>query len=318
MREPGGEKLDSSLRSTWGRPVRMAALAALSIAMAMFSAAPAAFSEVTGEPSEFDLCPTSFAPLGGASLLCAHSETTGGQITIGSTSALIDNNPDTVDFGAFSTSGLGFVGPEVIVTPTNGEVFAGPAQVVPGGLIGITGVLGKLLSPLDPINGVTATVELAGPITPATVLDPTAVRYFFCATGAINSCFGSPSPSSAITVPIKIQLNNAVLGTNCFIGTNANPIVLNLVETPTSQPQLATGGPGGNTLIVTGAEVADNTFAVPGVTGCGTYGLFNSIINAKVGLPSPSGKNSVLIDEDAEVEEAEFVCEARGETAPCD
>jgi hypothetical protein len=184
-------------------------------------------------------------------------------------------------------------------------------------LIGITGVLGKVLSPLDPINGVTASVELAGPMTAATVLDPTAVRYFFCATGAIASCFGSPSPSSAISVPIKIQLNNAVLGTNCFAGTNANPIVLNLVETPTSQPQLSTGGPGGNALVVTGAEVADNTFAVPGVTGCGTGGLFNSIVNAKVGLPSPSGKNSVLIQQNAEVEDAQFVCAERGETAPC-
>jgi hypothetical protein len=42
----------------------------------------------------------------------------------------------------------------VIVTPTNGQIFGGPAQVVPGGLLGLTGVLAPLSQPLDPINQV--------------------------------------------------------------------------------------------------------------------------------------------------------------------
>ena len=45
---------------------------------------------------------------------------------------------------------------------------------------------------------------------------------------------------------------------NCYIGSDANPIVLNLAETPTNTPVTTTGGPGGNALINTGIEVADN------------------------------------------------------------
>ncbi len=263
----------------------------------------AAWAGVTGDPSEFSLCPLTVTPPGGASLLCAHSETTGGSLTIGSTTSSISNNPDTADFGGYSPSGLGFVGPEALVTPTNGLIFGGPAQEVPGGLLGITGL--PALSP----NDVTASIELAGPITPATVVDPTATNAFFCATGSLNSCFGSPSPSSVLTIPIKIHLNNALLGPNCYIGSNATPIVLNLEETPTSAPVNSTGGPGGNALIVTGVEVADTTFAAPGASGCAAIGLVNidEAIDLKVGLPSASGKNSVVIDESAEVIAAQFL-----------
>jgi hypothetical protein len=107
-----------------------------------------------GDPSEFNLCPINFTPPAGASLLCSHSETTGGTLTIGNSTVTISNNPDTVDLGAYNTSGLGLFGVAVIVTPTNGQIFGGPAQVVPGGLLGLTGVLAPLSQPLDPINQV--------------------------------------------------------------------------------------------------------------------------------------------------------------------
>jgi hypothetical protein len=123
-----------------------------------------------------------------------------------------------------------------------------------------------------------------------------------------------PNPSIALKVPVKIHLHNLVLGPNCYIGSNADPIVLNLQETPTSRP--VPSGNGGAT-IVTGVEVADDTFAVPGASGCGLFGTLDPILNLKVGLPSPSGKNAALIDEDAESEPAGFVCQARRETYPC-
>ena len=255
----------------------------------------AASASVTGDPSEFNLCPNNFTPPAGASLLCSHSETTGGTLTIGNSTVTISNNPDTVDLGAYSTSGLGLFGIEAIVTPTNGEVFGGPAQEVPGGLLGLTGIN-------NAINDVTSSIELAGPMTAATVVDPTETAAFFCGGGPLGSCQDGPSLFSVIRVPIKVHLNNPVLGASCYIGSNATPIVLNLVETPTSSPQLTTGGPGGNAIIVTGAEVADTTFAVPGANGCGLLGALDPVLNLKVGLPSPSGKNSALIDQNAEAE----------------
>ncbi len=88
------------------------------------------------------------------------------------------------------------------------------------------------------------------------------------------------------------------------------PIVLNLVETPTSTPQLTSGGPGGNALISTGVEVADNTFAVPGANGCGLLGALDVALDLKVGLPSASGKNSALIDQNGESSTAQFLLPA--------
>src|ERR1700722_5977666 len=212
-----------------------AVLTALVASMSLVLAATA-YAGVTGDPSEFSLCPINFTPPGGASLLCSHSETTGGTLTIGTSTVPISNNPDTVDLGAYSNSGLGLFGVEVIVTPTNGEVFGGPAQVVPGGLLGLTGMLAPLSQPLDPVNQVTSSLELAGPITPATVVDPTATSAFFCGAGPIGACLDGPSPFSVVTVPVKVHLHNLVLGPNCYIGSNANPIVLNLVETANSAP----------------------------------------------------------------------------------
>jgi hypothetical protein len=292
------ERAGSLMQSVLRRPWRLAALAAASV---WFAVAAVAWAGVTGDPSEFSLCPTSFTPPSGATLLCSHSETSGGEIAIGNSIVPINKNPDTVDFGAYSTN---FFGVEVIVTPTNGEIFGGPAQLVPGGLLGLTGSLAPLSRPLDPINEVTASIELAGPVTPATVVDPTSTQAFFCATGPLDDCLNGPSPSSVLTVPVKVHLRNAVLGPNCYIGSNGDPIVLNLEETPTSQPQL---GGEGNAIIITGMEVADTSFAAPGARGCGLGGSLDPVVDEEVELPSPSGRNSALIDEDGEVEAADLL-----------
>ncbi|MGC1400778.1 choice-of-anchor D domain-containing protein, partial [Candidatus Binatus sp.] len=138
----------------------------------------------------------------------------------------------------------------------------------------------------------------------ATVVDPTATAAFFCATGALGDCDDGPSAYSVVTVPIKVHLNNVTLGSNCYIGSDADPIVLNLQETTTSAPVL---GSAGNALLVTGVEVADNTFAVPVAYGCGPLGTLDAAIDLKVGLPSPSGKNSALIEENGETEVASFL-----------
>ena len=126
---------------TWLSTFANIALASVLAMLVSFALPATARAAVTGDPSEFSLCPINFTPPGGASLLCSHSETTGGQHTIGNSTVPISNNPDTVDLGAYSNSGLGLFGVEVIVTPTNGQVFGGPAQVVPGGLLGLSGLL---------------------------------------------------------------------------------------------------------------------------------------------------------------------------------
>jgi len=40
----------------------------------------------------------------------------------------------------------------------------------------------------------------------------------------------------------------------------------------------------------------DNAFSVPGATGCGIgLGLVNALVNAKLGLPSAAGNNTMIM-----------------------
>jgi hypothetical protein len=53
-------------------------------------------------------------------------------------------------------------------------------------------------------------------------------------------------------------------------------------------------------LAISGSTLTEDTFSVPAATGCGPGGVANAAINATLGLPSPSGNNHlVLNDNDA-------------------
>jgi hypothetical protein len=109
------------------------------------------------------------------------------------------------------------------------------------------------------------------------------------------------------TQRIKIKLINPLLGNNCYIGSNNNPIVVN--------PQLSVA-PGGQliqetdpnpakhpdtfVLDITKAIASDSTFTAPGLTGCGPGGLANvavdEAIDTSAGLPAASGVNSLTLN----------------------
>jgi hypothetical protein len=108
------------------------------------------------------------------------------------------------------------------------------------------------------------------------------------------------------TQRIKIKLINPLLGNNCYIGSNNNPIVVN------PQLSLAPGGqliqetdpnpakhPDTFVLDITKAIASDNTFTAPGITGCGPGGLANvpvdEAIDTSAGLPAASGVNSLSL-----------------------
>ncbi len=108
------------------------------------------------------------------------------------------------------------------------------------------------------------------------------------------------------TQRIKLQLINPLLGNNCYIGSNNNPIVVN------PQLSIAPGGqlivehdpnpakhPDTEVLDITKATAADSTFTAPGVTGCGPGGLGNvavdEALDTSAGVPSASGANSLAL-----------------------
>jgi hypothetical protein len=92
---------------------------------------------------------------------------------------------------------------------------------------------------------------------------------------------------------------NPLLGPNCYIGTDSDPITLNLT-TATSGALTGTLGTlvsnnNGETLQTIGTEVVDGTFSTPAATGCGTDGVWDSAIDTTGNLPSASGANEAIL-----------------------
>ncbi|GAA1253511.1 hypothetical protein GCM10009646_46530 [Streptomyces aureus] len=50
-------------------------------------------------------------------------------------------------------------------------------------------------------------------------------------------------------------------------------------------------------IALTGSTQGDSGFAVPGASGCGLLGLIDLAVNAKTGLPSAAGHNSVTLND---------------------
>jgi hypothetical protein len=85
-----------------------------------------------------------------------------------------------------------------------------------------------------------------------------------------------------VTVPIKIHIQNTLLGPHCHVDSDSEPVVLR-IESLTSFTSVAfediqAGGepsPEGGPLLRLGAlggTDGDRSFAVPGVSGCGFRG----------------------------------------------
>jgi len=171
-------------------------------------------------------------------------------------------------------------------------------QKVPGGVIGLTGL--TWLAELLGIEALTlyAATELAGK----------PVFHGF----------------EGLTLPIKVHLINGVLGNNCYVGSNSNPIVLNLTTGTTSPPppnkpisgHEATETTFDETLEIThlnNTKYVENSFSAPGASGCvlTLFGFIpisiNGLVNSQSGLPAAAGTNETVQIADTEVSEPRLV-----------
>lgn len=173
-------------------------------------------------------------------------------------------------------------------------------QTVPGGVTGLTGL--TWLLEFFGVNALSlyATTELAG--TP-----------------------GNPL-ANPFTLPIKVHLEtpSGVLGKNCYIGSNSNPIKLNLTFFTTSPPppnkpisgkfpEFKADPEGREILHIDNGTLVDNAFAAPGANGCvlTLFGFIpisiNGLVNSQSGLPSPAGTNETIQNADAELVNVERV-----------
>lgn len=256
----------------------LAGLAALLAPAAQASEEPASgFGQFAGCPSNEEL------PALGLEfemVFCLRSVVTGGHLQSGKKDVPIKNPLTLIGgtngaFGEFSYNSKGGL------SKTKEEV--------PGGVIGITG-LEWLVN----------------------FLNAEALKLY-----AVTELAGEPSnfSFSSVTLPIKVHLVNPVLGNNCYLGSNANPIVLNLTTGTTEPPSPNEPISGEEPTLSEENEIAylkngvfvDNSFAVPGASGC-TLALLgflpvslNSAVNLQAGLPSPAGTNEAVQDIDLEI-----------------
>jgi PKD repeat protein len=122
------------------------------------------------------------------------------------------------------------------------------------------------------------------------------------ATGTLNPLTGDVQLRVRFRVGLTGFPMGVSLGSNCSIGTSTNPIDLNVLTTGTTTPPSPATPLTGAPYNATGqATLVNNTFSVPGATGCPMAYWFifpidlNVVINDQIGLPSGAGLNSAVI-----------------------
>lgn len=260
--------------------------ATLAAAMLVPNSALAASHSPTGEFESFGECPLSNPSV----LVCLFSESSGGFFQMGAKTVPLEN--PVILQGGLSVAG--FVGAE------NGETLSKTPQPVPGGLLGIVapkwwpGWLQTWFNNQinEGLTGVNATVEVAGPASGIKV-------------NTVNLLF---QKGTALSLPAKIKLSNPILGSNCYIGSDSSPVVIDFTSGKTAPPppnEPITGSVGtieqneaGSLIVLSGGQLVNNSFAAPAAKGCG--GLFSffidPLVNSLVGLPSPAGTNTAILE----------------------
>lgn len=266
----------------------LSVLGAALVTMAMTASSAFAVATPKAGYTQFEGCPS--VAENPKSLVCARNVVTGGHFQMGSKTVPIEKPIALV--GGVDENLQNFV------MNSEGGLERVP-QEVPGGVVGLTGL--DWLLDIFPASALKlyATTELAG-------------------TPDIN-IFEEP-----VELPIKAKLTSpsGVLGNNCYVGSNANPISLNLITGKTSPPppNEPIEGKGAifsfdeETLItyLKDGTFVDNSFAAPAAKGC-TLGLpllnvnIDALVNLQAGLPSPAGTNETVQDFDAELVESEVV-----------
>ncbi|MGH2903801.1 MAG: hypothetical protein ACRDK7_09505 [Solirubrobacteraceae bacterium] len=274
--------------------------------LAMLGLASSALAEEhhpTGEFAPFADCPLSISALND----CVLAESNAGEFTVGNRTVPIKNTI-TLQGGFIvneETGVLEFHGAE------NGETLSKTPQYVPGGLFNI--VAPEFLNKEQKekfnefvnkgITGVTETTELAGP---ASDIGLSTENLLF-------------EEGIALSLPVKIKLGNAFLGSSCYIGSDSNPIVIDFT-TGTTEPPLPNEpikGAAGTfehneefTLItLSGGRLVNNSYAAPEASGCGEpfSGLVDKAVNAELGLPSAAGHNTAILEGKLSTANAEAV-----------
>lgn len=256
--------------SRLGRAGRAAITATGGLLVAAGALAPqSALAKAQPNPefAQFSQCPVTVKKV--AKCLVAH--TTSGEFKLGNKTVKI-NKTITLQGGLEERS-------HVLVPAADGETLSRTPLKIPGGLTGVEGLEGA---------EITATTELAGP-----------VEVF------AENLEGA---GTAVVLPIKVKLeSSALLGEECYVGSEAEPIVLHLTTGTTNPPapnKPISGNPGTATfnealtiVTINGNSLVDNSFAAPGANGCGgaLSAVIDEVVDLQSGLPAAAGSNTAIL-----------------------
>ena len=281
---------------------RLSIVLVLAVLCGVIGGSSASAKAPSGDFAIFGQCPRFTAGVS----LCFYSQVTGGTITLGKQTVPIDADGQhaIVLQGGVEQQEVPFT--ETFVGALNGETISKTPQSVSGGLAGavncneipgngILKVLGRTICQellRGKLTSLSATTELAGPA--SSIL--------------INRRNLVVEEGTALSVPVKVHLENPLLGRECYIGSDQAPIVLNFTTGTTSpaKPNEPIKGHIGeikakdefNFVEVPDTVLVENEFSAPQATGCGGIlsFLIDPLIDQKIGLPSPDGNNTAIQD----------------------
>jgi hypothetical protein len=267
-------------------------------AVSMASAAGALASEPTGAFAVFAQCPRHSTEVQENEISCLYSITESGEVKIGN-SAVPITNPIVLQGAVFTNNETEA---QTFSPALNGETLSKSPEKVPGGLAGlvkcdeISNGIERLVCEVvfeNGLTGVNATTELALP----------GKDIGISTSNLLNS------EGVALSLPLKIKLENPLLGSGCYIGSEAHPVTFNLTTGITSPPPpnepisgkvgdlaFKEEGEGHKLIEITDDTLVDNAFSAPEVTGCGgaLASVLDPIIDSKLELPAAAGKNTAI------------------------
>jgi hypothetical protein len=289
-------KMDINKTRPGMRPLLVAVIASLAT---LWAVAPAMALKPTGEYVNFSDCPLKNTSI----LACVFAQTTSGEFKIG-TSEVPLTKPTVLQGGLIVNNETGA---DTFVNPEDGNTLSKTPQTVPGGLLKIVAPTGwpEILQVIfnefinKGITGVTATTELVGGV-----------------SISLQNQLGAEG--TALTLPVRVHLENAFLGNSCYIGSKANPVTVQFTTGTTSPPPPNSpikGNVGelefkaeGNIIVLKKNSLVNNSFSAPVAEGCGSqilFGLFTGIIDSAVdsqlGLPSAAGHNTAILNGNQEI-----------------
>jgi hypothetical protein len=293
--------MDHEHRSTPRRRRTIIAMAVMVPVLALSVASSAFAKPPKGIFLPFATCPATTPGVE----LCMNAQSTSGEFTIGTTKVPITK---TITLQGGAIPNPAHAGEYFLVPATDGNSLSKTALNVPGGLTGLincTEIKGSGFFEVieretckaifeNKTTGVTATTELV-----ANAGNPALLN--------LNNLLSTSG--TALTLPVRVHLNNTLLGSGCYIGSESSPVQLHLTDGTTSPPlpNKPISGKFGTFVAEEEGEfvvaaikentLVDNSFSAPAAEGCGGFFSFllDPIIDSKIGLPSKAGHNTAIL-----------------------